>query len=364
MTNHKKQLLFEKSITRSWSLFIVQMLHGGLTSEFRKQFDFSYSEVLFDFRGEYVDIYRAPEEHIEQMRSFILEQLNRDYEFIHKASSQLLELYDEFIRNIKEVDKLNLSKLENKELLKVLDNFIDVHARLEPTFVINFWFPIQMENHSDNKKWAEVITIASETRAKTEKVGPEGERIATKLADEINNRIFSHAKYSRVLNLEEAGAFLKNNTLPKQNDLEKRLKGFIYGSQGIKYISLEEYSKSAGHAIKKEVISDQELIKGTSACQGYVEGVVRKIISTDKINTLKRGEILVTSMTTPEFLPAMKKASAFITDEGGITCHAAIVAREMKKPCVIGTKVATKVLKDGDSVVVDANKGVVRIVKK
>ena len=62
-------------------------------------------------------------------------------------------------------------------------------------------------------------------------------------------------------------------------------------------------------------------------------------------------------------MPAMEKAAAFVTDEGGITCHAAIVAREMKKPCIIGTKIATKVLKDGDLVEVDAEKGIVRILK-
>ncbi len=60
----------------------------------------------------------------------------------------------------------------------------------------------------------------------------------------------------------------------------------------------------------------------------------------------------------------MKKAIGFITDEGGITCHAAIVAREMNKHCIIGTKIVTKVLKDGDLVEVDADKGVVKIFKK
>ena len=69
-------------------------------------------------------------------------------------------------------------------------------------------------------------------------------------------------------------------------------------------------------------------------------------------------------MTTPDFVPAMKKASAFITDEGGITCHAVIIAREMKKPCIIGTKIATQILKDGDLVEVDADNGVVRILER
>jgi len=78
------------------------------------------------------------------------------------------------------------------------------------------------------------------------------------------------------------------------------------------------------------------------------------------VSKVKRGDILVTSMTTPELAPAMEKAAAFITDEGGILCYAAIVACEINKPCIIGTKIATKVLKDGDLVEVDAIKGIVR----
>jgi pyruvate,water dikinase len=79
-----------------------------------------------------------------------------------------------------------------------------------------------------------------------------------------------------------------------------------------------------------------------------------------EIPHLLDGEVLVTAMTTPDYLPAMHKAVAFVTDEGGITCHAAIVAREIGKPCVIGAKIATQVLKDGDMVEVDADNGVVR----
>ena len=65
-------------------------------------------------------------------------------------------------------------------------------------------------------------------------------------------------------------------------------------------------------------------------------------------------------MTRPEYLPLMEKAAAFITDAGGVLSHAAIVAREMKKPCIIGTKIATKILKDGDLVEVDAERGTIR----
>jgi pyruvate,water dikinase len=69
-------------------------------------------------------------------------------------------------------------------------------------------------------------------------------------------------------------------------------------------------------------------------------------------------------MTNPQMMPLIKDAGAIVTDEGGLTCHAAIISREMKIPCVVGTKVATRVLKDGDLVEVDAEKGVVKIIER
>ncbi len=74
----------------------------------------------------------------------------------------------------------------------------------------------------------------------------------------------------------------------------------------------------------------------------------------------KEGEVLVSPMTVPDVMPAMRKAAAIVTDEGGITCHAAIVARELKKPCVVGTKTATTVFKTGDRLIVDTRRCLVR----
>jgi pyruvate,water dikinase len=84
------------------------------------------------------------------------------------------------------------------------------------------------------------------------------------------------------------------------------------------------------------------------------------IHSPDEIDKVHDGDVLVTEMTTPDYVPAMKRAAAIVTDLGGRTCHAAIVSRELNIPCIIGTKVATKMFKDGDLVEVDAEKGIVR----
>ncbi len=104
-------------------------------------------------------------------------------------------------------------------------------------------------------------------------------------------------------------------------------------------------------------------IKGRCACQGKVKGVVRVVMNEVHFSKFNNGEILVAPMTRPEYVPLMKKAAAIITDEGGITSHAAVVSRELGVPCVIGTQVATKKLVDGDIVEVDADNGVVRIVE-
>ncbi len=104
-------------------------------------------------------------------------------------------------------------------------------------------------------------------------------------------------------------------------------------------------------------------VRGQIAFKGKVTGRVR-VLKTSHVDDFAEGDIIVTGMTTPDFVPLIQKASAIVTNEGGITCHAAIVAREMKKPCVIGTKIATQVFKDEDVVEVDAMKGIVRIIKE
>lgn len=105
-------------------------------------------------------------------------------------------------------------------------------------------------------------------------------------------------------------------------------------------------------------------IKGLIAQKGKVIGKVRIVKSFHDIRKILKGEILVANTTHPDYLPAMQKAGGFVTNEGGVISHAAIVARELKKPCIVGTKIATKILRDGDMVEVDANSGVVRIIKR
>lgn len=112
--------------------------------------------------------------------------------------------------------------------------------------------------------------------------------------------------------------------------------------------------------IYKETAKKHMSLRGYAAFLGKVQGEAKIVHSIKDVEKVKHGDILVATTTNPDFLPAMYRSLAFVTDQGGITSHAAIVARELKKPCVIGTKFATKIFKDGDMVEVDANKGIVR----
>ncbi|MFH0870557.1 MAG: PEP-utilizing enzyme [archaeon] len=129
---------------------------------------------------------------------------------------------------------------------------------------------------------------------------------------------------------------------------------YVEGEQAKRVI--DRYSQQK--ELKKEDAADE--VKGTVANNGKVIGKVKVVLHNSELGKVKPGDILIAAMTTPDYVPAMEKAAAFVTDEGGILCHAAIVSREMGKPCIIGTGKATRTFKDGDVVEVDADKGVVR----
>lgn len=117
----------------------------------------------------------------------------------------------------------------------------------------------------------------------------------------------------------------------------------------------------ASKLLPKTIIAKDKMVSGQATLKGkVVRGEVKLVIKQADISKMLKGDILVSPMTTPRLLPAVKLAGAIVTDEGGVTSHAAIVSREFDIPCIIGTKVASVVFKDGDFVEVDTNKGVVK----
>jgi phosphoenolpyruvate synthase/pyruvate phosphate dikinase len=104
-------------------------------------------------------------------------------------------------------------------------------------------------------------------------------------------------------------------------------------------------------------------LRGMVACGGKAVGRAKIVGDIDDIGKVNHGDIIVSPMTSPDLMPAIRRCVAIVTNFGGITCHAAIVAREFNIPCIVGTNNATEVIKEGDLVEVDANSGVVRVLQ-
>lgn len=146
-----------------------------------------------------------------------------------------------------------------------------------------------------------------------------------------------------------------------QHDAGKR---FVYQSlAGAETISWIDDPKPLIKVIEHLPDAASE-IKGRSAWPGCVQGTARVVLSHDgKDATFNEGDILVSISSNPNLMPLIQKSAAIVTDEGGVTCHAAIIARELRKPCIIGTKHATSIVKDGDRIEVNADTGIVTILK-
>lgn len=183
---------------------------------------------------------------------------------------------------------------------------------------------------------------------------------------EIGNRM-GIGQDIKLISYEEMINYLKNNDAVMQEVVKKRKEAWAVLSIDGK-ISIISGITSVKTTAKEYKIEDlqmqvsQKVVKGRPACLGKVTGKVRIIMNIKEINKIKQGDVLITPMTTPDFVPILKKVYAIVTDEGGVTCHAAIVSREFSIPCIVGTGNATKVFKDGDVIEVDAKLGVAKII--
>ncbi|HIH11459.1 TPA: hypothetical protein HA241_04680 [Candidatus Woesearchaeota archaeon] len=176
-----------------------------------------------------------------------------------------------------------------------------------------------------------------------------------------------HYEYEDVLNCwyKEVARIISGKNLKKT--LLQRRKGFgIHFDSSVNVLSTTDTLRYWNHYAEQDV----ELVnqfQGIIACSGVnktISGKVRILLDPYDTESFQEGDILVAPMTSPEYVFAMKKATAIITDTGGLTSHAAIVSRELKKLCIVGTKIATKVLKDGDIVEVNANQGIVKVLAR
>lgn len=268
-----------------------------------------------------------------------------------------------FIRQITEeeiIEEIN-KYLQDRELFKKEFGNLKNYTSIQEDAIKKV-----LKNHQLSSNPLSFFNLLTFWREERKKFNLMGIYVFDLILRAIEERTGIPKSYLQYLSYEEVENVIKG--LITKSTLERRHKDGIVveldGAGGYKIIEGKE-AVSIRDELQKQLLGDQKqtVLPGQVASQGYAKGIARIILDEKDFDKFNEGEILVTGMTRPEFVPLMKKAAGIVTNEGGITCHAAIVSRELGKPCVIGTKVATKVIKDGDLVEVRANHGTVRIIQ-
>lgn len=283
-------------------------------------------------------------EGVEWVQNLLVEFAHKNIRFIPTIEKTVLEKLA-FIRPIYEKEEpINISDL--KRFLRELEAGY-------PWFEAMWWF-FQMDDESKTKGLN--LDNLAKIRNLTDKLCNSSDTVIRKSLLKIYPQF---NELSSLLRTEE----IINDKLPKKDELELRDLGYFFANNTL----VKEQDKEKVEILFKvhfaiEPVKKIRQLNGLPAYRGIVRGFVRRIMGHKQINDIKEGEILISPMTIPDFIPAIHKAAAIVTDEGGVLCHAAIVAREFQKPTVVGTGIASKRLQDGDIVEVNATKGKVTLI--
>ncbi len=345
-----------KMFTRDFSLFMVQWWFESLLKDFKREFGAGYADTPMYSDGLSLTCFHTQTE-LDNVKSAIFEKkFKQQPNYYADSREKYLEDTAKSRRSLKEFKNQSLS-LDAVNLLR--ERFFTIFPMLRLcNFFPHFWEKEARAIFAE--KAGEIIAIAYKDRSETEGVMELIDSLLRRMARDKLAEIGKPVIFSKFLSQSELSTLAARKEI-NWDVIAARTGGYVQ-CRGKLYETRDWQTvfKQYGYLYEEEKPSGN-LVKGAVAFQGgVVKGKVHMLFALEQIPTFKEGEVLVTPMTVPDFIPAMKKAAAIVTDEGGVTCHAAIVSRELKIPCVIGTKVATKLFKDGDVVEVDTVKGIVK----
>jgi phosphoenolpyruvate synthase/pyruvate phosphate dikinase len=259
--------------------------------------------------------------------------------FLNKLEKIIKNGDGDFRENLKREAKI---KRKNKEVMKEIKRYKDFYIISEMVQVFGFLRSFRLD----------VLYVALFN--------------GWDIFEELAKRLKINAIDLKHLSSEEVGKALNKNLNYKKIIKERKIKNcsIMIGDKRYELTGRDCDFVSRYIKVNDNINISNKEIKGNIAYPGKIKGFCRILHKISDMKRIKKGDILVISMTDPNYIPAMEKAGAFVTDQGGILCHASIVSREMKKPCIIGTKIATQVLNDGDLIEVDANSGIIKIFNK
>lgn len=224
----------------------------------------------------------------------------------------------------------------------------------------------ELKLNDEEKRLFNILRVLGFWKFERKFQNQKGHEMVEDFIKEIARRNDLTLEEAKMIAPNEIEQVLLENRVDKKA-LDERLEESLVIFKGLDYVVISgKETKPVLETIEKALSFDPRLteLHGSTAYPGKAIGVVRHINSPKEMSKMNQDDILVSTSTSPDILPAMKKAGAIITDSGGITCHAAIIAREIKVPTLVGTKTASKILKEGTMVDVDTSKGIARIIDK
>lgn len=380
---------------------------------------------LLEFNDIYLETcvtgYTRPEDYLElELKEQLKKELRDDQEkqdYIFKRVATVPD-YRPLAYSEEPLDLLKIAKAmkeENSDLEKLLDIHMEKYSWMKaPVLTIDTCFLKEeylmrlkfLENENIDEKIANIVDTRKNNDLEYERIIKENKfsdrtlKLAKALRDfiflrtyttECSDHLFYKARHSLLkeiskrceidnndlimLGINEIVDILNNNcviTKEKIKLIESRKNAFsILWIDGKVSIYLNEEALTLQSEIGKVYkVNDHgntqdldNMIKGMPANKGKVTGKAKVLLKYEDIFEVEKGDIIVATMTTPDYVAAMEKAIGFITDEGGITCHAAIISREFNVPCIVGTNNATSKIKSGQLIELDAYNGIITIME-
>src|SRR3989344_707542 len=338
-------MAWHKLVEREGDFFKNVLLYEALEENFPKVFGRHHPPWLTTRQGDTFTHYHDQQK-AQEFSFFLQEQVKNDPTFISRVVETGKQHFQELVQFCQTIE---VEGKKEDELAELIKKYCSLYKQPYPYFVIT-----PFADHSTDK---DLIQVMGEWRLWARDKFNQVHKLVQPLFETIAARLHLSTKEIAFLTPQEIV-----QALHLHDRIQCRQQCYFLFQEG-KYTLRDNES----FIVKNDPLENKlqqnfvEKLHGQGTFPALVQGKVRVIRTSEQLAHLQEGEVAVMRMATPDLaLSYLKKVSALVTDEGGITCHAAIISRELKKPCVIGTEIATVFFKDGDFVEVDAEKGIVR----
>lgn len=325
--------LLKPTVQRDISLFSAQAWQKGYQDDLLKFLGWSYP-VIFYYDGFRVNFYHLQTDFV-YFKETITPKLIRDDQLFQKLNTQ-------FVNNIEQLKE----KLKNIDLQSILSIYALIGEIMSfYVFVVSDTFLAARSEAERSRTLSEGILYEADLKIETY----------------LQKHLPSHQKsFAHFLSMDDIQGLITKEPL-NISEIKKRQKGYIVRNTDIiTNLSFDSFCKQQHWSLPKNKVLKAQIVQGKTANHGNAQGRAVIVRNKDDFDKVRNGDIIIAVMTNITYTSIFKRAAAVVTDEGGVLCHAAILARELNIPCVVGTSNATQVFKDRDFVILNTAEGLVK----